>query len=198
MICGFIHLQLRSDKKFTRIVSRMLGQYINFHAKKVADNQSMTQVTIKALCGEIWQQIEYFVGLSYSQVIMILLRTNPKEKTNSPILFPLFEATHTLIQRREPQAYPKVLVIILTVLFYYHWLQMFGPPYYTLPRKKHEKVKREKNLMRAQFLGIFEASLRSEQFEKFPDDAKLPKYSYLQAIDDKIRLFILLNERRVL
>lgn len=102
---------------------------------------------------------------------MVLLRTNTKVKTLSVGLYPLFKATHMLILRQQRQTFPRVLVIILTVLFYKHWLKMFGGKCSQQHRKEHfEKA---------------EESLK--QFDFFPPEAGDMKFSRFIAIDDKVK-----------
>lgn len=132
-----IDLQLRADARFNLIVTRILAQYISFRARKTAANKSLSKEQIHEICYEIWQQMDSFVGLNFSQRILILLRTDPKDYKLCVVLYHLFEWTHQLILRQQRQTLPEVLVIILVVLFYKHWLQMFTA---TVDKKLHTKM----------------------------------------------------------
>lgn len=115
---------MRCDAKFNAIVTRMLGQYINFRARKTAADIKLGNDEVTEICKEIWQQIDSFVGSNYPQVIMVLLLTHTRNYPLDVVLYPLFDKTHELIQRSLSPSFPKILVIILAVLFYKHWLQM--------------------------------------------------------------------------
>lgn len=165
-------MQLRADAKFNLIVTRILGQYINFRARKTAA-MKWGKEQDKEIAREIWQQMTSFVGSNFVQVIMVLLRTNAEDLKLACLLYYLFEKTHELILRQQPQTFPEVLIIILAVLFYKHWLQMFPKKQDFKPHLLNGITSLEKNF------EIFEQHLE-EKWVRFIrcDDKILQTYLY--------------------
>lgn len=160
-------LQLRADAKFNLIVTRILAQYINFRARKTAANKLLGKEQVLEICQEIWQQIDSFVGSNFVQVIMILLRTDPKDYKLDVVLYPLFDKTHELVLRQQRQTFPEILIIILAVLFYKHWLQM-------CTRKEDKEMHTNKAL----------TSLR-KNFERMPEKVDKKFIGFIRRVDDR-------------
>lgn len=165
-------MQLRADAKFNFIVTRILGQYINFRARKTAAIK-WSHEQDKEICQEIWQQMDSFVGSNFVHVIMVLLRTNAEDYKLDCVLYYLFEKTHELILRQQRQTFPEVLIIILAVLFYKHWLQMFRKKQDKISHKEIGKTSLERNF------DLFEQGLE-EKWVRFIrcDDRILQTYLY--------------------
>lgn len=113
------------------------------------------------ICNDIWLQIETLVGSSIVHIIMVLLKTDPKNYPLDVVLYPLFQKAHEIILRKQYlcQPFPKTIRIILTVLFYKHWLQMFTWPSDT---EKHRIF--AKNAITANFVRFdrLDASTRNQ------------------------------------
>lgn len=104
----------------------MLGRYINFRASQTAANKGLGKKQVMEICNDIWLQIETLVGSSIVHIIMVLLKTDPKNYPLDVVLYPLFQKAHEIVLRKQYlcQPFPKTIRIIVTVLFYKHWLQM--------------------------------------------------------------------------
>lgn len=102
----------------------MLGQYVNFRARRTVSDANVKEEDRYSIGDEILHQIISIVGSNNSKIIMVLLLTKPKQYELDFLLYPIFERTHELILRQRDNSFPKFLVVILTVLFYKHWLQM--------------------------------------------------------------------------
>lgn len=160
---------MKSDAKFNLIATRILGQYITFRAKKTAANKLLGSEQVMEICQEIWGQIESFVGPNYAQIIMVLLKTTPDIYSLDVILYHLFNKTHELIirQQKQPQTLPQVIVIILAVLFYKHWYEMFTT-------KKDRRVHENKAWL----------SLKTN-FGVLPDDVASELMVFVRSVDDR-------------
>lgn len=162
---------------FNHIVCKMLGQYVNFRARQIAANKALSQDQINEYCCDIWQHINAFVGASIFFIIMVLLRTDAKNYPLDVVLYPLFKKAHELLLRQQDsrRTFPKVLAIILTVLFYKHWLQMC-----TTPKDRDKHTQWAKNAIIANRFVRFEREGDSKKFSKFfrIDDRIFHAYIY--------------------
>lgn len=159
--CLFFHLlQLKSDSKFNFIVTRILGQYVNFRARQTAANTLLGKEQVQDICEDIWNKINTFVGPYYTHLIMVMLRTDAKNYPLDVVLYPLFNKTHEVFLRQQRQPFPQIVTIIVAVLFYKHWLEM-------CTRKRDRQIHREKacTALKKNFDCI--KSLTNEEKEKF-------------------------------
>lgn len=178
------HLQLRADAKFNLIVTRILGQYITFRAKKTAANRSLGNEQVMEICAEIWNQIDRFVGPNYAQIIMILLLTTPQDYALDVVLYPLFNKTHELILRQQRQTLPEIIVIILAVLFYRHWIKMCTTKEDTNRHNKKAMTSLQKNFDSDPMFPWFKKEVLPEYmvFVRSVDDRIYHSYSYKETI----------------
>lgn len=172
-ILFILYLQLRSDAKFNFIVCKMLGSYVNFRARQTAANKALSQEQINECCCDIWQHVNSFAGSSIFFIIMVLLRTDAKNYPLDVVLHPLFHKAHELLLRQQEsrRSFPQVLTIILTVLFYKHWLQMC-----TTPKDRFEHKRWAKNAINSNHF---------ERFERLPKN-EMGKFRGFFRIDDRI------------
>lgn len=169
-IVYFSIFQLRTDTKYNYIVTEILGQYINFRARKTSTNKNLGNDAIRAQCSEIWQQVHSIVCLNFVQVLMVLLRTDAQNLPLAVLLYPLFDKTHDIIRRKPQQSdmFPECVVIAATVLFYKHWMQMFTA--------KSDIEEHKKKAW---------ASLK-ENFTKIPFPLPDKLESFIRRLDDRI------------
>lgn len=152
------------------IIIRILGQYVNFRARKTAANKSLVKDQINDICKELWLQIDAFVGFNVMQVIMVLLRTDAKDYPLDVVLYPLFEKVHELFLRGryQRQTYPEMLTFIITVLFYKHWQLMFT-----------EKEDRKRH-------GTTALVSLKKNFSRMPENTEKKFEGFIRRIDDRI------------
>lgn len=116
------------------------------------------------ICKEIWLQIDSLVGSNLMQIIMVILRTNPRDFGLCVILFPLSrEIHHSILRRRyNQQPFPEILVFIITVLFYKHWLLMMTRRLDYVEHKKLARTSLKENLGRIpqHTSGIYDGFIR--------------------------------------
>lgn len=122
----YSQLQLRSNAKFNFVVTNLLGRYINFRATLVAANRAIDNDQVQEICDDLWIQIESLAGSNIVYIIMVLLKTDAKNYPLDVVLYKLFEKAHLVMLRNQYSRlpFPRTLTIILTVLFYRHWMQM--------------------------------------------------------------------------
>lgn len=120
---------------------------MTFRARKTDANKTLQRAQILDICKEIWLQIDSLVGSNLMQIIMVILRTNPRDFGLCVILFPLSKEIHHSILRGRynQQQFPKILVFIITVLFYKHWLLMMTRQLDIVEHKKLARTSLKKN-----------------------------------------------------
>lgn len=143
---------------------------MNFRARKTAANKSLVKDQINEICKELWLQIDAFVGSNVMHIIMILLRTDPKDYPLDVVLYPLFEKIHELFLRGRyhRQPFPDILTFIITVLFYKHWLLMFTA--------KEDRLRHG---------NIAKASI-NKNFARMPENTEKKFEGFIRRIDDRI------------
>lgn len=158
------------DPRYNLIVIRILGEYVNFRARKTAANKLLVRCQIKEICKEIWMQIFGLVGSNFMQMIMVILRTNVKDYPLDVVLYPLCDKIHeTFLRRKHGQnSFPEILTFVIAVLFYKHWILMF-----TMKKDLRKHVKK--------------ATISLDlNFTTMPVDPER-RYSFIRLIDDRIR-----------
>lgn len=168
-------MQLRYDSKFGAIVTPMLGQYVNFRARKTFADKSISGEGLYEIGDEILHQIKTIVGSNNSKIIMVLLLTKPKQYELDVLLYPIFERTHEMILRQRDNSFPKFLVVILTVLFYKHWLQMC-----TTNKDKEEFTKKALQSLKLNF----------GKYIPFQDEIPKKCEVITRGFDDKVKQFM--------
>lgn len=103
---------------------------------------------------------------------MVLLRTSSKSYDLAVVLYPLFEKVHELISngRHKHINIPEILIFIITVLFYKHWLQMFT--------EKDDKIKHY-NFAKKSIIENF------TEMPKVPSDLESTYEGFIRRIDDR-------------
>lgn len=99
---------------------------MNFRAAQTAANKALDKKQVMEICNDIWLQIETLVGSSIVHIMMVLLKTDAKNYPLDVVLYPLFQKAHEIILRKQylSQPFPKTIRIVITLIFYKHWLQM--------------------------------------------------------------------------
>ena len=108
-------------------MTRILAQYVDFRARMTAANKSLVADQIKEITNELWNHLEMLLNGNFINIVMCLLRTDAKNYPLDVVLYPLFENAHQfmLVGRHKAENPPDVVIAIVTVLFYKHWLLMF-------------------------------------------------------------------------
>lgn len=119
------------------ILTRILGQYVNFRARKTAVNKHLKSSQINEICKEVWMQIVGLVGSSFIHVIMVILRTDVQDYPLDVLLYPLCKMIHARLLRETPDNFPRIIIIIVAVLFYKNWLLMCTQ---SIDRKRHRNL----------------------------------------------------------
>lgn len=164
-----VHLQLKIDEKYNLILIRILGQYINFRSRMTAANKTLGKDETREICKDIWLQLEVMLSNNFIYIILVLLRTDAMDYPLDVVLYHLFEKAHELMLHDQHlnQTFPRILVFIITVLFYKHWLLMFT-----------EKEDRERH--------IECAKLTIRKFQKLPNNIEVKYKGFIRRIDDRI------------
>lgn len=130
-------------------MTEILSLYVTFQARYVGANEQIRGPKLDMICNNVWLKINTYVGPEYAQIIMVLLRTNPrahdgsvptktcekkgavdpkpaapKYNTQCVLLSKLFDAVDELIKRQQPQHLPKAITMLLAVMFYKLWFLM--------------------------------------------------------------------------
>lgn len=84
-------------------------------------------------------QIVGLVGSSFVHVIMVILRTDVKNYPLDVLLYPLCKMIHARLLRETPSNFPRLIIIIVAVLFYKNWLRMCTQ---SIDRKRHKYLGR--------------------------------------------------------
>lgn len=149
---------------------RILGQYVNFRARKTAANKLLVRDQIKEICKEIWMQIVGLVGSNFMQIIMVILRTDVKDYPLDVVLYPLCDKIHEVFLRKwhGRKNFPEILTFIIAVLFYKHWLLMF-----TVKKDRLKHVKRAMNSL-------------DLNFSTMPEDTEGRYGFFIRRVDDRI------------
>lgn len=148
-----------------------MGLYVNFRSRITAANRTLVKDDIRMICEDVWLQLETILSNNFMRIMMVLLRTDAKDYPLDVVLYPLFEKVHDLMlmcERHMRQIFPKILVFIITVLFYKHWQLMFT-----------EKEDRERHIKLAK-LSI------CKYFQKMPENIEKKYEGFIRRIDDRI------------